>query len=412
MIGDIPTLTEYNADIKPEYTLFVPLQFWFNRYVGLSIPLIALQYHDARIHIHFTKKEKLIVKDCNLDDTEISINNVALLTNYIYLDSEERKRFAQVGHEYLIEQTQFNGLESNQYLIQRYQLDYNHPTKEIIWALKNSNYTTGKQFIYYTHRDKWDEPVDESDPNSLTELELGSSKIIRESISISINPNNGGNWTSVQGLTTNVIGSINITNNSTTVIFVNPTSLSVGDYGITDKIQADILIDINSNIIINNIVTTLTVRDFSIPHEDMTDTRNNPCDPLVNQFSNYGILIDGTGNPIQTAKLQMNGHDRFDDREGDYFNYVQPYQHHSNTPKDGINVYSFSLFPEEHQPSGTANLSRIDSTVLTLRFFDSTITNSQPPINIISKENELWIFCTNYNILRIMSGLAGIAYEG
>jgi hypothetical protein len=69
-------------------------------------------------------------------------------------------------------------------------------------------------------------------------------------------------------------------------------------------------------------------------------------------------------NPVVRAKLQLNGHDRFQERLGSYFNLVQPYQHHTNVPPTGINVYSFGLKPEEHQPSGTCNMSRIDNCTL------------------------------------------------
>jgi hypothetical protein len=104
----------------------------------------------------------------------------------------------------------------------------------------------------------------------------------------------------------------------------------------------------------------------------MDDTRARSDDPCVNQCNNFGVLLDGTGNPVSAALLQLNGHDRFDRREGSYFNYVQPWQHHTNTPADGINVYSFALHPEQHQPSGSANLSRIDNTQLNLWFADPT----------------------------------------
>jgi hypothetical protein len=142
----------------------------------------------------------------------------------------------------------------------------------------------------------------------------------------------------------------------------------------------------------------------------MTDTRVNVCDPIVNMFGNYGILIDGTINPVQYSLIKFNGHDRFDRREGAYFNYVQPDQHHSNTPKDGINVYSFAIHPEEHQPSGTTNLSRINSTDLFVWFNDSTFEDGKPIYPLFTDENQFYIFATNYNVLRILAGFAGIAY--
>ena len=415
MIGDIPELTRYDNNNKSEYTMFIPLQFWFNRHIGLSIPMIALQYHDVRIHVRFSQKNEVIISDCNFDSTGITISDVKLLVNYVYLDSDERRRFAQVGHEYLIEQIQFNGLERVLDLNSRFTLDYNHPTKEIFWVMKNGIYTTNTEFVFYTHLEDWDE-IDPEGVDVDTPLNLAAKKIITESISVGINPTNevGGDWSRVNGLSIASVGNINITNNNTKPIFINPESLQIDGYGITDKINADIHIDTNGSIVFNSVSSELTVRDLSFPVSSMIDTRFNKCDPKVYQFHNYGILLDGTGNPTKDGLLQMNGHDRFDRREGAYFNWVQPEQHHSNTPTDGVNVYSFALYPEQHQPSGTANLTRIDSTDLILEFCDATICNVPtsilPEFPVINNDNRIYIYAMNYNILRIMSGLGALAY--
>ena len=403
-------LTTFNNEVKDEYTLFIPLKFWFNRHTGLAIPIIALQYHDVRINIRFEKKEQLVIRDSDFDINSVIIKDAVILTNYIFLDTEERRRFAHVGHEYLIEQIQHNGLLPVNKLISRHVLDYNHPTKEIIWAMKNGNYTTGKQFLFYTNKDSWT-TKEKDEPH--TELELGSIKIIFESMSFNNDPTAqvGGTWIEVLAGTFATVGTLNITNNAPCSVFVNPTSISIGTYGFTDKISADVTVNIDGTFTITSIVTSLTVRDFSFPVNLFTDdTRVIKNDPIVHIFSNYGILIDGSVNPIQFAQIHLNGHDRFSRREGRYFNNVQPYQHHTNTPKDGINVYSFAIHPEEHQPSGSANLSRIDDTTLTLNFLDSTRIAGLPELNFLNDDNKLFVFGSNYNILRIMSGLAGIAY--
>ena len=79
-------------------------------------------------------------------------------------------------------------------------------------------------------------------------------------------------------------------------------------------------------------------------------------------------------NPVVTAKLQLNGQDRFSEREGSYFDTVQPFQHHTRAPDAGINVYSFALRPEEHQPSGSCNFSRIDNAVMQLVLSSGTVS--------------------------------------
>ena len=144
---------------------------------------------------------------------------------------------------------------------------------------------------------------------------------------------------------------------------------------------------------------------------------NHPCKELVwtirksndiVYWNNYSTAGGSTvhnndhldsSNPVTNAKIMLNGNDRFATRKGDYFSLVQPYQHHENTPDkfhQGINVYSFALKPEEHQPSGTLNMSRIDTAVLSL---------SSSTSGIIS------IYAVNYNVLRILSGMGGLAYS-
>ena len=108
-------------------------------------------------------------------------------------------------------------------------------------------------------------------------------------------------------------------------------------------------------------------------------------------------------NPVVTAKLQLNGQDRFSEREGTYFDLVQPYQHHTRNPDTGINVYSFALRPEEHQPSGSCNFSRIDNATLQLVLSNATVSGT--------KTAKVRVYATNYNVLRVMSGMGGLAYS-
>ena len=203
---------------------YVPLEFWFCRNIGLALPLIALQYHEVKINVEFAS----------------SITSAELWADQIFLDTDERRRFAQLSHEYLIEQVQFTGTETvsdNSNLSAK--LSFNHPVKELIWK--------------------------------------------------------------------------------------------------------------------------------------------------------------GQGN-TGTAKLMLNGNDRFAEREAKYFALVQPYQHHTNIPElsCNINVYSFALKPEEHQPSGTLNMSRIDTAQLQLK-------GAEP--------GDVDIYAHSYNVLRILSGMGGLAYS-
>lgn len=126
---------------------------------------------------------------------------------------------------------------------------------------------------------------------------------------------------------------------------------------------------------------------------------NHPCKELiwatktsVNQQSQFT-------NMVSSAVLNLNGEARFEEINGKYFNTVQPYQHHKKEIPEGIYLYSFCINPEHHQPSGTCNFSRLDSIELNLTAKDS-----------LTSLNYVYIFVTNYNVLRIMSGMGGVAF--
>ena len=135
--------------------------------------------------------------------------------------------------------------------------------------------------------------------------------------------------------------------------------------------------------------------------------RNNSFSPQ-NDFSlGNNEIPNGNGSdfaPVDNLKIIINGHDRFKERPGDYFRLVQPYQHHTRIPVNNyIYVYSFALRPEEHQPSGTCNFTRIDNSHLNVIFRNNQTVKytSLPSYNL---------FAPSYNILRIMGGMGGLAY--
>jgi hypothetical protein len=140
---------------------------------------------------------------------------------------------------------------------------------------------------------------------------------------------------------------------------------------------------------------------------DGSDGPDSAFDSGVNYLLAKVILASGVRcegkNPVEVGKLQLNGQDRFTDREGSYFDRVQPYQHHTRTPSQGINVYSFALRPEEHQPSGTCNFSRIDKATLQLTVSVNTVQGNNTA--------QVRVYALNYNVLRVMSGMGGLAYS-
>jgi hypothetical protein len=236
-------------------TLYIPLQFWFCRNPALSLPLIALQYHEVKINVEFRN-----VSDCFIGTASTpQIKNASLVVEYIYLDTDERRQFAEESIEYLIEQLQFGVEEVYSTANIKPKLTFNHPCKELVWVVQPETREVAKEWFDYSK--------------------------------------------------------------------------------------------------------------------------------------------DGNGaQPLVDASLQLNGHERFPKMSAEYFNLVQPYQHHTSIPSSGIYVYSFALKPEEHQPSGSINMSRIDTATLSLT------TN-------ISGYYKFRIYAINYNVLRITSGMGGLAYS-
>ncbi len=440
MIGDVPACTTLAAETQA-YTLYIPLQFWFNRNTGLALPLIALQYHEVRFNIQFETFANLVCHTGTLPSLPSeNLSDTSILVDYIYLDQEERRRMAQVGHEYLIEQLQFGNTESVTGANQKVKLDFNHPCKELVWATRVGKFANGNRYLAHHHT------------SAEQTLEDAAKNLARGMVATSASAPSGNGWSEVkdasglnsESVAANTVGLLNVTvnNGETTFTFVvtnnDDASYNGEDLWVNGsvlkwesvnlcsgikEVTVNVTVDANgtpsSSLTVNDVTVTrhtLSLSDVSVPLGDdkVTDVRASTVDDVtVNQPFNYGLDLAGNGNPVYKAKLQLNGQDRFDEQEGSYFNYVQPAQHHTHTPADGVNVYSFGLHPEQHQPSGTANLSRIDTTLLHLQFRDMlSATNGgdrQFALDVVTN-SDLWIFAFSYNVFRIMSGMGGLAY--
>ena len=339
-------------DALPETTLYVPLQFWYCRNPGLALPLIALQYHEVKINIDFRPIGECLWAVSALDNTsgnsvsvsaayQQSLVAASLYVDYIFLDTDERRKMAQNPHEYLIEQVQFTGDESVGSSSNKIKLNFNHPCKELVWVVQpdaNVDYCSsleGGSTLYKT---------------------LGAQPF---------------NYTDAIDALPNAIHAFGGETANGTVISGGVFEMSHG---------ADV-----------------SAVDASAGGSSLSDAGTFVLAETALDMHCWGE------NPVVTAKLQLNGQDRFSEREGSYFDTVQPYQHHTRAPDAGINVYSFALRPEEHQPSGSCNFSRIDNAVLQLVLSSNTVSGTNTA--------KVRVYAVNYNVLRVMSGMAGIAYS-
>lgn len=414
MIADVDKMTLYNTNTKPEYVMYVPLQFWFNRHYGLALPLIAIYYSDIYVRVTVEKKENLLVRCSTFNNFDnMKILDFGLVTEYVYLDIDERKRFAVDRHEFLIDQVQFTGSNEILNTTNRTFIEYTNPTKELIWVAKNTKYNSGIEFLCYSNKDDWTPEIIKCSIEILRDsmiLAIGNEYIIDSSgskvlIKMGDEINLPGKWLvfdyGMIGYTPNL--GLKIVNNSlVSALWLNIDSLTVGDYSLTASITGTVIIDQYDKITIL-ITQGLSDIDISIPVMRMVDTRSSGTHSCVcvYEFSNYGLYITGKGNPITYALLQYNGDDRFERKTGFFFNVLEPYMHHNSTPADGINLYSFALEPEKQQPSGISNLSAVDNVILSLWYDDQLLADGHP---------ELYIFAFSYNILKVMSGMVGLMY--
>jgi hypothetical protein len=446
MIGNVSQLTDISTTTKPSYQLYVPLQFWFNRNNGLALPLIALQYHDVRLTLTFRKALDCVNWQGTTTNPPASTNlpsmqDSYLLIDYVYLDSEERKRFAQASHEYLIEQLQFTGAESLSNQNNKYRLNFNHPSKYLVWVAHLDRYLNRNEWLAHSVDGNWGRSSD----RFAKLLYLASRKNLSENASTVVAPGTTTSWDlyvdpGSGGLSagdmfepaaaTGLNSAVSAMLAKVEVKCVCQADQNVGGGEVHAKLAELIGIASNSakvNEVLNNMIVVrndLTMEDLSkTASELVSPSSGNGLNSVLVSMStvsvvsyfNYGNFVDGTDNPVYNAKLQLNGQDRFQNRDGHYFNYVQPFQHFSNTPSDGVNVYSFALKAEDHQPTGTCNFSRIDNATLQV---DVGLRNTAPKDNTYANTyigsgsgSLMHVYTQSYNVLRIMSGMGGVAYS-
>lgn len=270
----------------PNLRMYVPFKFWFNRHTGLALPLVALQYHDVKLKLATRATTSLINHDGTTDAVHTTAPSIELWVNYVFLDTDERRRFAQQSHEYLIEQMAY----STESTSNKIRLNLNHPVKELIWTVQDAT-------------------ANSSDLTGDSTLNTGG-----------VAATQGNDWFNYHSLA-----------------------------GTTSEV-------------------------------------------VHGQVSNEAF---------STCKILINGHDRFSAKNASYFRTLHPNEVGHKVPEKHVYCYSFALKPEEHQPSGVCNFSRIDTANM---IFGSIAGTDANPATIN-------VYAINYNVLRIMSGMGGLAYS-
>ena len=300
-----------------------------------------------------------------------SLVAASLYVDYVFLDTDERRRMAQNPHEYLIEQLQFTGDESVGSSSNKIKLNFNHPCKELVWVVQpdaNVDYCSSFECGQHLYRALGAQPFNYTDaidalPNAIHAF--GGPESVAADDNAYINSDLGGIF--------NDAGAVDLDTTTGQEKWWN-----------------------------NNGQTSTSYTEPRLGFSSIQNSGVSDAGTFVLAESSLDMHCWGE-NPVVTAKLQLNGQDRFSEREGTYFDLVQPYQHHTRAPDTGINVYSFSLRPEEHQPSGSCNFSRIDNATLQLVLSNATVEGTNTA--------KVRVYATNYNVLRVMSGMGGLAYS-
>jgi hypothetical protein len=364
--------------------LYIPLQFWFCRNPGLALPLIALQYHEVRINVTLSAATDLVSGTPGSAGTVSSqasklpqLKDMSLYVDYVYLDVDERRRFAQQSHEYLIDQLQFGLQQTLTTSSARIDLTLNHPVKELVWVFQDARKTDCGSEL--TKNMGFTQPFSYDDIVNRARLQINGQDRFDERYGDyfwKVQPyqhhTGGAFWPMRAQVTAPTAVTVTYTGCS-----VTGDVLTVGTYssggGATIPIAE------------GSLVTTSAGTTFA-PGTIISafGSGNGAGGGTTYQLSEPAIA-DGTGLSVIFIIPNVN------------------YAPHSNP----INVYSFALQPEEHQPSGTCNFSRIDTTTLV---FDS-VTTSGIAKPTKSTPFNFRMYAVNYNIFRVMSGMGGLAYS-
>ena len=308
MIGNVPELTAFNSNPLPKYELNIPIPFYFNRFgnAGLSIPMIALLHSDVKLTIQMEQLQNLLISDPLTTFTTSNRPKLSLQLKYIYLDNEERIKFARSKHEYLIEQENYRDYThvGTQF---KAKINLSNPVKNLYWFAQPLINIANKQYFNYT-----------------------ISKFYR------------------------------LLSNYDRSDEVNPITIFSRKFYATLYAKNPEIPYIP--VVLNDIVTKYPIQDKS---------------------------------PINNSELRINGQQRFNSTidQTTLVNFL-PFL---NIPMNGLHVYTFSRHPEQYQPSGSCNFSILDDTYFTL-----DTDNGSYSVKFIA---------TNYNLLRIMGGQAGLAFE-
>jgi hypothetical protein len=322
MIGNVPELTTFNNISKPSYKLNIPLPLLFSRFSNYHIPLICSQYQDIVIRI----KVRPLAELCNIDNgtqfVKKSLSGKQLIqttpkpkfslsSDFIYLEKDERLKFAGLHQEYLVEYLQNstdiiinkNNIPNNQLMVK---LHFNNNCKYIVWFEKTKQNETNKKWLIYGY--------------------------------------------------------------------------NINDYTLAKP------------------TTQMQITNFNYIDPNYT--------PLLSNGKLAYPVINDRKSIFTKATIMFNGEKRMNTMHRSYYEYVEALSNTTGLLPEGVSMYSFALYTNMMQPSGSVNLSKIDDFMI---FYEIDPVFRQ----IVENCNEsasLRIYAVTQNILRYLSGMCGRAF--
>ena len=350
MIGKHIILVNVTKNAREELTYWLPLHFTFCRDFTKALPLIALQYHKVTLKIYTRPYDRCIVYDGTVLPTQENELHGQIYADYIYLDNDEREWFAKRPHEYVIEQLQFTEelIRANTKGDVFSLQNFNHPVKQLIFMARENELEQVNDHFNFSHYRRLHGTIDLSDNGAA---------------------------------------------GPTTVTVFEDHRLLTGDFisiqGISD--DQNFILNRTFQVDVNLFDSSINAkRQFKIPtpHADI----GNSAVPVL-------VVINMALSPFNEVKLVLNTHDLFEKQHETYFRLLQNYKYNVSTPNKFINTYNFGIRPYETNHTGSLNFSRIDNAELKMSF--------APDL----KQSTLIIMAFGYNVLRIISGMAGLAFS-
>jgi hypothetical protein len=380
--------------------MYIPLQFWFCRNPGLALPLIALQYHEVRINITLSPSTDLVSQGSFASISAAAaalpqLKDMSLYIDYIYLDVDERRRFAQQSHEYLIDQLQYGLQQTLSTANTRIDLTLNHPVKELIWVFQDARKTdcgsTTTIAAGYTQPFSYDDIADRC------RIQINGQDRFDERYGDyfwKVQPyqhhSGGGFWPAR-----------NEVNAITTALSVSGTPAG---YTFTSRFTLTVATSATQSFtgLIGTLTAGMTVTGAGITGSNTISsvtfaTASTGTIVFADSFTSTASVYVATTTIADDTAITSTGNLNSNSIITTTYQAANP-----------INVYSFALQPEEHQPSGTCNFSRIDTTTLV---FDSITSGAAGTFPSKAFPYNFRLYAVNYNIFRVMSGMGGLAYS-